>query len=92
MIELSITVGAKFYQSAGEAARHLETVVNEQAASGWDFYRIDKFVAVEAAGCGCLGFFLKLIGMPTEREFTKYVATFRMPVGTPPVAFVAPPT
>lgn len=92
MVELSTSVGAKFHQSAGEAARYLETVVNEQAINGWDFHRIDKFVAVERAGCGCLGFFLNLIGMPTERETTRYVATFRMPAGTSQVASASPPT
>lgn len=86
MVELSIGVQTKFYQSAGEAARYLEGVVSEQAAAGWEFQRIDKFVAIEQAGCGCAGILMRLIGMPTEREITKYVATFRMPCTTPPVA------
>lgn len=80
MAEVGTGAHTKLFQSTGETAKYLEKIVNEYAVSGWEFYRIDKFIATESAGCGCLGFLLSLFGRATEREIPRYVATFRMPV------------
>lgn len=54
-----------------EAAYYLESLVNEQAAKGWEFYRVDAVgVAIKP---GCLA---GLLGVKeTLREY--YVVTFR---------------
>ncbi|MBC8065898.1 MAG: DUF4177 domain-containing protein [Chlorobia bacterium] len=92
MIEIGTGAHTKLFQSTGETAKYLEKIVNEHAALGWEFYRIDKFTATESAGCGCLGFLLSVFGRATDREIPHYVATFRATVEAPTSQDSAAPT
>ena len=55
----------------GKAASYLESIVNEYAVDGWEFYRVDTIGVVVPPGC--LG---GLLGMPTTHT-NYYVVTFR---------------
>jgi hypothetical protein len=68
----SISVRAKDYRG-GEAATYLESVVNQYAAKGWEFYRVDSIGVQVAAGC-----LASLFGAGTQQH-TYYVITFRAP-------------
>jgi hypothetical protein len=59
------------HQEHDEVARYLQTVANEQAEQGWEFYRID---AIGAAGRS--GLLAALFGHKLQHH---YVATFRRP-------------
>jgi hypothetical protein len=65
-----ITVQAKAHKG-NEAAAYLEQVVNQYAAQGWEFYRVDP-IGVEVRP-GCLA---GLLGAKTS-EYVYYVITFR---------------
>lgn len=68
----TIVVREREYQGQ-EAAYYLQSLANEMAAQGWEFYRIDTIGVVTRPGC--LG---RLFGATeTYREF--YVITFRRP-------------
>lgn len=54
-----------------EAAHYLESVVNEQAARGWEFYRVDPIGVHTQPGC-----LASLLGHQAT-EVTYYVITFR---------------
>ena len=95
MIEMSPNLLAKWGKSQGLVAKYLQGLVVEQATEGWEFQRIDTFTMTEQAGCGCASFLARaFLGQPSERTFTVYVATFRMPLAqVPSVAKAdAPPT
>jgi len=65
-----IRIKAKEHQG-GEAAAYLEEIVNQQAQSGWEFYRVDSIgIRMEP---GCLG---ALLGQKAQ-TFEYYVVTFR---------------
>lgn len=69
---VQIPAGILIARSRGqEAAEYLQTIVDEWAATGWDFYRVDAIaVAVKP---GCLG---AMFGQkPTTLPY--YVVTFR---------------
>ena len=74
MVPLALTVSGN---DANAASSYLEGVVGEQAASGWEFYRIDSFEVHRPQGC------LNTItmGMLGQGEATAavQVATFRRP-------------
>lgn len=59
--------------TGNDAAMYLQTIASEQAAQGWEFYRVDTIgVAVDP---GCLGM---LLGQ--RQALTQYyVVTFRRP-------------
>jgi hypothetical protein len=72
MVQLapSITVEAGKEQG-DEAAKYLESIVNDYAKVGWEFYRIDTIGVISKSGC-----FGGLFGAnTTATEY--YVATFR---------------
>jgi len=64
----SLIINAKQEQGQ-EAANHLEGVVNQWAAAGWEFYRIDTMNIFTPGGC--------LGGQATTTQY--YVVTFRRP-------------
>lgn len=75
MIQLAPTISVDARKEMGnEAAIYLESIVNEQAKQGWEFYRVDTIGVVTKPGC--LG---SLFGAK-ETAIEYYVATFRKPV------------
>lgn len=72
MVQVPPTIVVKERQLRGqEAAYYLESIVREQAANGWEFYRVDTIGVVTKPGClgGLLG------AKEVLREY--YVVTFR---------------
>ena len=66
----TIVVKQKEYQG-NEAAYYLQTIANEQAMQGWEFYRVDTIGVVTQPGC-----LASLLGAKqTMVEY--YVVTFR---------------
>ena len=70
----SLVVNAQVVQGQ-EAAQHLEGIVNQWAAAGWEFYRVDTMGIYTPPGClaGLFG------GQTTYSQY--YVVTFRRPAG-----------
>ena len=68
----NITVQAKEARG-NEAAAYLEQVVNQWAAQGWEFYRIDTVGVISTPGClaGLLG--------AKAAVFDYYVISMRRP-------------
>ena len=58
-------------QRGNEAAYYLQSLVNEQATEGWEYYRVDTVGVVTPVGCMAALFGAK----ETLREY--YVVTFR---------------
>lgn len=50
------------------AANLLQTLVDEYAVDGWEFFRVDQFLVVEPIGCSNSG---------KEARVPYYVVTFR---------------
>lgn len=72
MLQVPPTISVKAKEARGnEAAYYLQYVVNEQAAKGWEFYRVDTIGVVSNPGClaGLFG------GQQTTTDY--YVVTFR---------------
>ena len=69
-IPANIQISRKHFQG-GEAASYMESVINEHAAQGWEFYRVDQ-IGVQV-NPGCLG---ALLGREAS-ELKYYVITFR---------------
>lgn len=65
-INLALTVKN---HNASKMASFFESFINEHAASGWDFFRIDSLVVAERKGC------LNILGSDEQR--IQYIATFR---------------
>ena len=72
----SISVRSKDFRG-GEAAAYLESVVNQYAAQGWEFHRVDSIGVHVATGC-----LASLFGAGS-RQYTYYVITFRAPAPPP---------
>jgi hypothetical protein len=72
MVQIPPTIVVKGREYQGqEAAHYLESLVNEMAAQGWEFYRVDTIGVLTKPGC--LG---QLFGArEIMREY--YVVTFR---------------
>jgi len=52
MVQIPPTIAVKERGArGGEAAYYLERIVNEQAASGWEFYGADTIGVVTKPGC-----------------------------------------
>jgi hypothetical protein len=66
----TISIRARDYRG-GEAAAYLESVVNQYAVQGWEFYRVDSIGVQVAAGC-----LAALFGSGPQQQ-TYYVITFR---------------
>lgn len=74
MVYLSLAFSAPEVDQGGdEVALYLQSVANEQAAEGWEFYRVDALGAA-----GQLGRLATLFGGGSGQR-TYYVATFRRP-------------
>ena len=74
MIQMPPTISVQAKEARGqEAAFYLENVVNQWAAQGWEFFRVDTVGVVTAPGCipGLLGAKASLI------EY--FVVTMRRP-------------
>jgi hypothetical protein len=74
MLQVPPTIVVKQKELAGnEAAYYLQTLANEQAAQGWEFFRVDTVGVVVQPGC-----LASLFG--AQRTVTEYyVVTFRRP-------------
>lgn len=72
MIQVPPTIVVRAKEQRGnEAAYYLQSLVNEQAAEGWEFYRVDTVGVVTRPGC--LG---SLLGAK-QTLIEYYVVTFR---------------
>lgn len=71
MVQVPPTIVLKKNTGQGEAAQYLQSVVEQNATGGWEFYRVDQIGVKQAPGC--LGV---LLG---QREYTTtyYVVSFR---------------
>ena len=58
-------------QQGTEAASYLQSVVNEHATEGWEFFRVDPIGVQTQPGC-----LASLLGQQAA-EVTYYVVTFR---------------
>lgn len=74
MVQIPPTIQVKQKEYAGnEAAFYLQSVANEHAAQGWEFYRVDTVGVVIQPGCLASIFGAKRI----TTEY--YVVTLRRP-------------
>ena len=74
MVQVPPTIEVKAKDWRGnEAAYYLQSIANEQAAQGWEFYRVDTVGVVTRPGC--LG---ALLGAK-QTLIEYYVVTFRRP-------------
>lgn len=72
MVQIPPNVLVKGSTTQGtEAAYYLESVVNEHAAEGWEFFRVDPIGVHTQPGC-----LAGLLGQHAS-EVTYYVITFR---------------
>lgn len=70
MVQIAPSLVVNASQHRGqEAAEYMESIVNEWAAAGWEFYRIDTMSIYVPPGCLGLG------GQGTNTHY--YVVTFR---------------
>ncbi|MBK3759347.1 MULTISPECIES: DUF4177 domain-containing protein [Stutzerimonas stutzeri group] len=74
MVQVPPSIEVKASKHNGqEAAVYLETIANQYAAEGWEFYRIDSVGVQVQAGC-----FDALAGRKASNS-TYYVISFRRP-------------
>lgn len=74
MVQVPPNIEVKASKHRGnEAALYLQTIANEQAEEGWEFYRIDSIGVQVSAGC-----FDALAGKKAS-NVSYYVITFRKP-------------
>ncbi len=74
MVQIPPNVLVKGTTAQGtEAAYYLESVVNEHADEGWEFFRVDPIGVQTQPGC-----LASLLGQHAT-EVTYYVITFRKP-------------
>jgi hypothetical protein len=75
MIQMPPTIAIKAAQYRGnEAAAYLQELVNQQAAAGWEFYRVDTVGVVVQPGC-----LASLLFGRRADHVEYYVVTFRRP-------------
>ena len=79
MVQIPPAISVSGAEHGTEAATYLQTLANDQAHQGWDFFRIDV-IGVELRP-GCLGGVLSMITgglLGGEITYTNYyVVTFR---------------
>jgi hypothetical protein len=76
MVQIRPTVAVQASEHIGdEAARYLQSVVNERAVNGWEFYRVDTLSVAIPPGC-----LAGIFGAPTAYN-QYYVVTFRRALG-----------
>lgn len=74
MIQLPPTISVQAKEWRGqEAAFYLQNVANEQAAQGWEFYRVDTVGVVTQPGC------LAMVFGARQTLIEYFVVTFRRP-------------
>lgn len=74
MVQVPPTIEVKASKHRGnEAAVYLQSIANEEAEEGWEFYRIDSIGVQVKAGC-----FDALMGKKASNT-SYYVITFRRP-------------
>jgi hypothetical protein len=72
MVQIPPTIVVKAAEHRGnEAAYYLQSVANEQARQGWEFYRVDTVGVVTQPGC------LGMLFGQKQTSFEYYVVTFR---------------
>jgi hypothetical protein len=72
MIQIPPAISIKAKDVRGnEAAYYLQSIANEQAAQGWEFYRVDTIGIVTQPGC-----LASLLGAK-QTVIEYYVVTFR---------------
>ncbi len=72
MVQLAPVITVEQGKEKGdEAAMYLQSIVNEHAKQGWEFYRVDAIGIVSKPGC------LAGIFGAKETALEYYVATFR---------------
>jgi hypothetical protein len=71
MVQVPPTIVLKKNTGTGEAAQYLQYIVDQEAAQGWEFYRVDQIGVKQSPGCGGM-----LLG---QKEYTTvyYVVSFR---------------
>ncbi len=75
MRQIPPTISVKQKEVQGnEAAYYLQSIANEQAAQGWEFYRVDTVGVVTNPGC-----LASLLGAK-QMHIEYYVVTFRKQV------------
>ncbi|MAU09044.1 MAG: DUF4177 domain-containing protein [Anaerolineaceae bacterium] len=75
MVQVPPTIPKSKGASGSEAASYLQSIVNEHATKGWEFYRVDSIGVVSDPGC--LG---ALLGQK-QTIIEYYVVTFRKQQG-----------
>lgn len=76
MVQIPPNISVRDAERGQEAAQYLQSLVNEYAREGWEFYRVDT-IGVEVRP-GCL---FSLLGR--SAEYTQYfVVTFRREAGS----------
>lgn len=76
MVQIPPTIVVKAKEHVGnEAAHYLQTMANDMATQGWEFYRVDTVGVVVKPGC-LMSFFGK-----SAEAFEYYVVTFRKGLG-----------
>lgn len=73
MVQVPPNVAVRAGQTQGAAAAYLQSVVDDYAGRGWEFYSIESIGIIEQPGCGCLAALLGLKAQLTET----YVIVFR---------------
>lgn len=72
MIQIPPTIVVKEKEQRGnEAAYYLQSIANEQAVQGWEFYRVDTVGVVTKPGC------LGALSGAKQSLVEYYVVTFR---------------
>lgn len=72
MIQIPPTITVKAKEMQGnEAAYYLQSIANEQAAQGWEFYRVDTVGVLTQPGC------LAALFGASQSVIQYYVVTFR---------------
>jgi len=52
MVQVPPTISVRAREERGnEAATYLQTLADQQAAQGWDFYRVDRIGVITQPGC-----------------------------------------
>lgn len=75
MVQVPPNIATGYGKTGGAAAQYLQTIVDEKANEGWEFYSIESIGVLEEAGCGCLAILFRI--KPTLHD--TYVVVFRRP-------------
>lgn len=73
MVQVPPNVTVRAGDTRGAAAGYLQSVVDDYARQGWEFYSVESIGIIEQPGCGCLA---GLLGIHA-RLIETYVIVFR---------------